>query len=114
MSPFTDTVTAAASAVAEALDAHRPRGGEPYPSGAVLPVVAEQHEVLLVAVAGCAEPLPDPLGAELAGLMSYLQLLRVRYHRLAEVPAKQAIFAGRAVTATHVEARRVRDRAKRM
>jgi len=114
MSGFPAAVAAAASAVADVLDGHRPRGGGAYPIGAVLPVLVEQHDVLRAAVDAVPEPLPEPLAAELAGLMSYLQLLRVRYHRLTTIAPEHAVFATRAITATHVEARRVRDRAKRM
>ena len=55
----------------------------------------------------------EPLGVDLAGLMSFLQLVAVLYHGLDTVPLVLAVSAGRNLSATQLIARRVRDRARR-
>ncbi|MQA86810.1 MAG: hypothetical protein GEV03_19810 [Streptosporangiales bacterium] len=82
--------------------------------------LAEHHATLQGAVQ--AYPLalavdtdgrPDRLGSELAGLMGYLQHVLVLYHNLADIPDHMRAQANRDLSATHLRARRVRDRGGR-
>jgi hypothetical protein len=117
---FAAAVADAAEAVATVLGAHQVRGTEPYPISVVLPVLIEQHRVLQEAVDACAGPLAvdaagkqDPLIGDLAGFMSYLQLLRVLYHGLEDIPDSLRVDASRNLSAAHLAARRLRDKARR-
>ena len=117
---FAATVADAADAVASALATHPVRGTEPYPISVVLPVLIEQHRVLQEAVDGCGWPLAvnaagkqDPLIEDLGGLMSFLQLARVLYHGLEDVPDWLQVSASRNLSTVHLTARRVRDQARR-
>ncbi|MGH3981161.1 MAG: hypothetical protein ACRDST_00375 [Pseudonocardiaceae bacterium] len=85
-------VADAGSQIAAVLDQNPLRGTGPYPAE-VHRQLAEDHAALQRAVQ--AYPLalamdtagrPDKLGAELAGLMGYVQHVLVLYHNLADVP----------------------------
>ncbi len=113
-------VAGAARQIAAVLDQNPIRGNGPYPMTEVHRQLAEHHAVLQRAVQ--AYPLalavgtdgrPDKLGAELAGLMSYLQHLLVLYHNLTDVPDHMRAQAHRDLSATHLRARHVRDRGHR-
>jgi hypothetical protein len=109
-----DAVGRAAGAVAAVLAEHPPRARGHYPIATVLDELIRQHEVLRTAVdAHPAPPGLHPLGAELAALMSLLQLLRVLYLRLDDIPDAMRVTAARNLASTHLAARRVRDRARR-
>ena len=56
----------------------------------------------------------DAFGVDVAGLMSFLQLVEVLYRGLEVVPAGMGVAAGRNLSATHLIARKVRDRGLRM
>lgn len=106
--------------VAVVLDQNPPGGKGPYPLADVLRQLAEQHAALRTAVlayplslAVDADGRPDKLGAELAGLMGYLQHVLVLYHGLADVPDQMRAQANRDLSATHLRARRFRDRVPR-
>ncbi|GAA0247635.1 hypothetical protein GCM10010492_54180 [Saccharothrix mutabilis subsp. mutabilis] len=112
-------VVQAAEAVSDKLSEHPVRGTEPYPIGAVLPTLAEQHRALLAAVAAVDEPLAvdargkqDPFTGDLAAFMSYLQLLVVLYHGLTEIPKPMQVNASRNISAVRLAAGKVRDRAR--
>ncbi|MEQ4304766.1 hypothetical protein ABNF97_25865 [Plantactinospora sp. B6F1] len=114
-------VAEAAGAVVELLGAYPVRAGTPVPVAELLPPLAARHRALQEAVDGYPGPLavdpagrPDPLGGELAGLMSWLQLLGVLYRGLDDIPESMRITAGRSFAAAHLAARRVRDRARRL
>ncbi|MFY1688618.1 hypothetical protein [Plantactinospora sp. WMMB782] len=118
---FAAVVSAAAEAVAELLGRHQVRPGTPVPLAELLPELAARHRALQTAVDGYAGPLavdpagrPEPLGQELAGLMSWLQLLTVQYRGLVDIPEPLRVGAGRSFSAAHLAARRVRDRARRL
>ncbi|SDP94299.1 hypothetical protein [Lentzea jiangxiensis] len=118
---FSRAVADAAEAIAETLGAHPPRGNQPYPISEVLPVLVRSHLALQQAleqhpgsVAVTAEGKENPLGGELAGLMSYLQLLSVLYRGLDEFPDWMKVNASRNLSAVSLAARRVRDRARRL
>jgi hypothetical protein len=92
---------------------HPTRAGAPYPIAAVLDELIRRHEALRAAVdAHPGPPGLHPLGAEVAALMSLLQLLRVLYLRLDHLPDAMRVAAGRTLATTHLAARRVRDRAR--
>lgn len=117
---FAAAVADAAEAVTTVLGAHQMRGTEPYPISVVLSVLIEQHRVLQKAVDACAGPLAvdaagkqDSFIGDLAGFMSYLQLLRVLYHGLGDIPDSLRLNASRNIAAAHLAARRVRDKARR-
>lgn len=118
---FAATVADAAHAVAAALGTHQLQGGERYPISELLALLARQHQTLQRAVDAYPGPLavdaagqPDPLVKDLAGLMSSLQLLRVLYHGLDDLPASLRTNASKNLSATHLAARRVRDKARRL
>ncbi|GAA3782948.1 hypothetical protein GCM10022225_84040 [Plantactinospora mayteni] len=118
---FAVAVADAAGAVVELLGAAQPRTGVPFPIAELLPPLTVRHRALQEAVDGYPGPLAvdatgrtDPLGQELAGLMSWLQLLRVLYRGLDDIPEPMRITAGRSFSAAHLAARRVRDRARRL
>jgi hypothetical protein len=111
----------AASVVADLLAAHPLRGGEPYPIGAVLPPLAEQHRRLQAAVEALPGPFAvdaagrqDQLVTDLGGLMMYLQLVQVAYRGLDVVPEPLRGDFGRVLPLIHLVARRVRDRSRRL
>ncbi|MEX2971743.1 hypothetical protein [Streptomyces sp. C184] len=117
---FAAAVAEAAEVVAAVLGAYQSRGNEPYPIAAVLPTLAEQHQVLQELVYECEGPLTldaagkeDPFIGDLAALMSYLQLLRVLYHGFDVIPGVLQVNASRNIAAVHLAGRRVRDRARR-
>jgi hypothetical protein len=56
----------------------------------------------------------DQFGVDVAGLMSFLQLVEVLYQGLESVPPTMAVAAGRNLSATHLIARKVRDRGVRL
>ena len=94
--------------------------GRPYDPRPVADVAAEELAVLSDLVAALDRPLvvdtptrTEPLGVDLAGLMSFLQLVAVLYHGLDTVPPVLAVSAGRNLSATQLIARRVRDRARK-
>ncbi|GIG93393.1 hypothetical protein Pen02_83290 [Plantactinospora endophytica] len=114
-------VADAAGVAAELLGACRLRAGEPFPIAELLAPLATQHRALQEAVDGYAGPLaldatgrPDPLGGELAGLMSWLQLIGVLYRGLDDIPDPMRVQAGRTFSTAHLAARRVRDRTRRL
>ncbi|AVT34003.1 hypothetical protein C6361_36325 [Plantactinospora sp. BC1] len=118
---FAAAVAEAAGEVVELLGAYQIRPGVPFPVAELLPLLTARQHALQVAVDGYPGPLavdpagrPDPLGGELAGLMSWLQLLRVLYRGLDDVPEPLRIAAGRSFAAAHLAARRVRDRTRRL
>ncbi len=118
------TLAAAAAISAEAivtvLAAHQIRGSDPFSVRDLLPVLNEQHGRLRAAVGEFPGPLavdaagrPDPLAQDLVGLMSHLEMVTVLFHGLDEIPDSLRVSAGRSLSATHLIARRVRDRASR-
>ena len=120
-SHFIAAATQAAEQVASILGAHPLRAQRPYEIGSVLSSLIERHDALQRAVAQLPMPIavdadgrPDQFGAELAELMSYLQLLRVLYHGLDDIPDHMRVAANRYLSATHLTARRVRDRGHRL
>ncbi len=111
---------ASADAVATALAAHQLRGSEPFSVTGLLPVLDEHHRRLGEAVHGFPGPLavdaagrPDPLAEDLVGLLSHLQMVVALFHGLDEIPDSLRVSASRSLSATHLIARRVRDRAVR-
>jgi hypothetical protein len=117
---FLNTVADAAGRVAETFQALPFRADRPYDPRPVAAVAAAELAVLGDLVAALDRPLvvdtpakAEPLGVDLAGLMSFLQLVAVLYHGLDSVPPVLAVSAGRNLSATHLIARRVRDRARR-
>ncbi|MGI5146807.1 hypothetical protein ACQEVC_10540 [Plantactinospora sp. CA-294935] len=118
---FAADVAENAGAVAELLGAYQLRSGAPFPVAELLPPLTVRHRALQAAVDGYPGPLsvdptgrPEPLGQELAGLMSWLQLLQVVYRGLDDIPEPLRVSAGRSLSAAHLAARRVRDRARRL
>jgi hypothetical protein len=110
-------VAAAASAVADVLGTHQLRPGVPYPIAEVLPVLIEQHRNLQELTDAWSGPLavdengkPDPLAGELAGFISYLQLFRVLYRGLDEIPDALRVTAGRNLATLYQAARKLRTR----
>lgn len=118
---FAVAVAEAADAVAIVLSDHPVRGRQPYAIAEVLPQLITQHDRLQQAVEAAPAPLivdrengkQDGLTWELGGLMSYLQLTRVVYRGLDEIPVWLSVTASRNLSALHLTARRVRDKARR-
>jgi hypothetical protein len=117
---FLETVAESAGRVADVFQALPFRADRPYDPRPVATAAAEELAVLRAAVASLDRPLvvdtptrAEPLGVDVAGLMSFLQLVAVLYHGLETVPPVLAVSAGRNLSATHLIARRVRDRARR-
>nr|BFF04886.1 hypothetical protein GCM10020241_65610 [Streptoalloteichus tenebrarius] len=82
--------------------------------------LAEHHASLHQAVRECPVALavdahgrPDRLGADVAGLLGYVQHVLVLYHNLDDLPDHMRAQANRDLAATHLRARRLRDRARR-
>ena len=109
----------AAREIAALLDRHPVLPG-PFPLPEVLRELAAQQAVLQRAVE--AYPLalavdeagrPDALGPNLAGLIAYVQHTLVLYHNLPDLPDRLRVQAHRNLSAVHLWARRVRDRAPR-
>lgn len=117
---FLTTVAESAGRVADTFQSLPFRADRPYDPRPVATVAAEELAVLCAAVASLDRPLvvdtptrAEPLGVDLAGLMSFLQLVAVLYHGLESVPAVLTVSAGRNLSATQLIARRVRDRARK-
>jgi hypothetical protein len=115
---FVQAVGEAAGRVAAVLGDAPLVPGEAYPLAFVVRRLTEEHDVLLRlvdaypdAVGRTEDGRADRLGAELAVLMSYLQLVRTLYHWLDDVPDALLTNAGRNLSATHLTARKVRDHA---
>lgn len=116
---FLATVADSAGRVAETFRSLPFRADRPYDPRPVAAVAAAELAVLCGVVATLDRPLvvdtptrAEPLGVDLAGLMSFLQLVAVLYHGLDTVPPVLAVSAGRNLAATQLIARRVRDRAR--
>lgn len=117
---FLTTVAESAGRVADTFQSLPFRADRPYDPRPVATVAAEELAVLCGVVAALDRPLvvdsptkAEPLGVDLAGLMSFLQLVAVLYHGLETVPPVLTVSAGRNLSATHLIARRVRDRARK-
>jgi len=117
---FLKTVSESAGRVADTFQALPFRADAPYDPRPVASVAAAELAVLRAAVAALDGPLvvagparTEPLGVDLAGLMSFLQLVEVLYHGLDTVPPVLVVAAGRNLSATQLIARRVRDRARK-
>ncbi|GAA2005229.1 hypothetical protein [Catenulispora subtropica] len=120
---FLRTVAESAGRVAETFQGLPFRADRPYDPRPVATTAATELAVLRAAVAKLDGPLvldvpgqhakTEPLGVDLAGLMSFLQLIEVLYHGLDAVPPVMTVAAGRNLSATQVIARRVRDRARK-
>ena len=120
---FLKTVAASAGRVAETFQALPFRADRPYDPRPVAATAATELAILRAAVAGLDGPLvldavtrhakTEPLGVDVAGLMSFLQLIEVLYHGLDTVPPVMTVAAGRNLSATQLIARRVRDRARK-
>jgi len=117
---FLETVAASAGRVADTFQSLPFRAGRAYDPRPVAAVAAEELAVMAAAVAALDRPLvvdtptkTEPLGVDLAGLMSFLQLVAVLYHGLETVPPVLTVSAGRNLSATQLIARRVRDRARK-
>jgi hypothetical protein len=115
---FVGAVGEAAGRVADVLGDAPLVPGEAYPLPVVLRRLTEEHDALLrlveaytLAVGLTEDGRADRLGTELAGLMSYLQLIRTLYHGLGDIPDSMRTNANRNLSATHLTARRVRDHA---
>ena len=103
-----------AERVAAAFAAQPYRPGQPYDPRPLLAVLTTEQAILQEAVDRLDAPLtvtpdgrPDDFGAELASLMGYLQLLRMRFHGLEDLPDHMRVAAGRYLSTTHLTARRV-------
>ena len=117
---FLKTVADSAGRVADTFQSLPFRADRPYDPRPVATVAAEELAVLCAVVAALDRPLvvdtptrTEPLGVDLAGLMSFLQLVAVLYHGLETVPPVLTVSAGRNLSATQLIARRVRDRARK-
>ena len=117
---FLETVAASAGRIADTFQSLPFRAGRPYDPRPVATAAAEELAVLCEVVASLDRPLvvgtptkAEPLGVDLAGLMSFLQLVAVLYHGLDTVPPVLTVSAGRNLSATQLIARRVRDRARK-
>jgi len=117
---FRSEVARIGGELGQTLSANPLRAGQRYPLQAVLPVVGACHDRLQALVAAHAGPVAaspdgtaDAFGAELAGLMSHLQGVRVLYHGLDDIPEGMRAAAGRSLSALHLAARRVLDAARR-
>ncbi|MEZ0115526.1 hypothetical protein ABH920_009565 [Catenulispora sp. EB89] len=117
---FLRTVADSAGRVADTFQSLPFRADRPYDPRPVATVAAEELAVLCAVVAALDRPLvigtptkTEPLGVDLAGLMSFLQLVAVLYHGLETVPPVLTVSAGRNLSATQLIARRVRDRARK-
>ena len=117
---FLAAVADSAGRVADTFQALPFRADRPYDPRPVAAVAAEELAVLCGVVASLDRPLvvdtptkAEPLGVDLAGLMSFLQLVAVLYHGLDAVPPVLTVSAGRNLSATQLIARRVRDRARK-
>ena len=113
--------TRAAALVADALAAAPFRAGEGYDPRPVVAVTEEALGMLRRAVRAREAPVVldaqgkvDAFGVDVAGLMSFLQLVEVLYRGLEVVPATMGVAAGRNLAATHAIARKVRDRGVRL
>lgn len=119
---FLAVVAESAGRVAETFQSLPFRADRPYDPRPVATVAARELAVLGDAVAALDRPLvvgtvgaaskTEPLGVDVAGLMSFLQLVAVLYHGLDAVPPVLTVSAGRNLSATQLIARRVRDRAR--
>ena len=119
---FLAIVAESAVRVAETFQSLPFRADRPYDPRPVATVAAQELAVLGDAVAALDRPLvvgtagaaskTEPLGVDIAGLMSFLQLVAVLYHGLDAVPPVLTVSAGRNLSATQLIARRVRDRAR--
>jgi hypothetical protein len=117
---FLTSVAESAARIADTFQAAPFRADRPYDPRRVAAVAAEELAALRRTVAALDGPLvvdtptkAEPLGVDVAGLMSFLQLAEVLYHGLDSVPPVLAVAAGRNLSATQLIARRVRDRARR-
>ncbi|WP_194924246.1 hypothetical protein [Catenulispora pinisilvae] len=119
---FLTAVAESAGRVADTFQSLPFRADRPYDPRPVATVAAEELAVLCDVVAALDRPLvvdadvptrTEPLGVDLAGLMSFLQLVAVLYHGLETVPPVLTVSAGRNLSATQLIARRVRDRARK-
>ena len=117
---FLKTVADSAGRVADTFQSLPFRADRPYDPRPVATVAAEELAVLCAVVATLDRPLvidtptrTEPLGVDLAGLMSFLQLVAVLYHGLETVPPVLTVSAGRNLSATQLIARRVLDRARK-
>jgi hypothetical protein len=115
---FVQAVGEAAGRVADVLGDAPLVLGEAYPVAVVVERLTAEHDALLRLVDAYSEAVgvteeghADRLGAELAGLMSYLQLIRTLYHELDDVPESLRTNANRNLSAAHLMARKVRDHA---
>ncbi|GAA2050910.1 hypothetical protein GCM10009839_67070 [Catenulispora yoronensis] len=120
---FLKTVAESAGRVAEAFQALPFRADRPYDPRPVAATAAAELRVLRTAVSALGGPLvldvptrqakTEPLGVDVAGLMSFLQLVEALYHGLEVIPPVMTVATGRNLSATQVIARRVRDRARK-
>jgi hypothetical protein len=117
---FLKTVAESAGRVADTFQSLPFGADRPYDPRPVATVAAEELAVLCDVVGSLDRPLvvdtparTEPLGVDLAGLMSFLQLVAVLYHGLETVPPVLTVSAGRNLSATQLIARRVRDRARK-
>lgn len=114
---FVAAATRGAGSVADALAQWPFQAGAAYDPRPVATAAGEALAALREAVGGLAGPVVldakgrvDQFGVDVAGLMSFLQLVEVLYQGLEAVPASMTVAAGRNLSATHLIARKVRER----
>lgn len=116
---FVAVATGAAGRVADVMAALPFQAGGGYDPRPVVSAAGASLAELREAARGLDGPMvldaagrPDPFGVDVAGLMSFLQLVEVLYHGLAAVPKSMEVAAGRNLSATFLIARKVRDRGR--